>query len=199
MICQMHHNLADLSLHSSIRASRPTPKSACGLNRSKVSSRERQRKRERERRERMREIPRTLEQNWIARKILIWHPHRYTPACLVPADSALVTLSLFISSWKLPPFTCPSHLAFLPPAANRPNPLQGRTVFSPAVGCRLLSTRDMRSEPRNDRCALRQRRSRIAQFRVSARFASTSPRERQSFATLSLARLFAPSPASLSS
>lgn len=87
------------------------------------------------------------------------HP---VPFHLLVESAALVCPSLFISSWKLPPFTCPSHLAFLPPAANRPNPLQGRTVFSPAVGCRLLSTRDMRSEPRNDRCALRQRRSRIA-------------------------------------
>jgi len=185
MICQMHHNLADLSLHSSIRASRPTPKSACGLNRSKVSSRERQRKRkrEREREEREREereserdsahsrveLDRTENLNLASTQIYtgMFGPRGFrashpVPFHLLVESAALVSPSLFISSWKLPPFTCPSHLAFLPPAANRPNPLQGRTVFSPAVGCRLLSTRDMRSEPRNDRCALRRRRSRIA-------------------------------------
>lgn len=103
-----------------------------------------------------------LELNWIARKILIWHPHTNTLES--PQVFALLS-SLLSSSSGLPccttaPIDLPSHLASLPPAAATRTPIRnGGTPL--AVGCRLLSTRDMRSDPRNDRCAPR-RRPRIA-------------------------------------
>lgn len=80
--------------------------------------------------------------------------------CPSPVPSFLLVRPTMPSYNHAAPIDLPSHLASLPPATATRTPI--RNGGAPlAVGCRLLSARDMRSDPRNDRCAPR-RRPRIA-------------------------------------
>lgn len=87
------------------------------------------------------------------------HQHLESPRVFALLPSLLSSSSGLLCRTTAP-IDLPSHLASLPPAAATRTPI--RNGGAPlAVGCRLLSTRDMRNDPRNDRCALR-RRPRIA-------------------------------------